>query len=90
MTEKKLTMVVEDEPVRRYQIGYDAFHESYDTATEAVAAYEKYDRVVRPVIEGSKPRSEYSIRDRDRQMTIRELRQAAAKEKKEKPPEGAA
>jgi hypothetical protein len=44
-------MMVEGEMLKRYTLRHGTFFGSYETAKEALAAFEHYDKVVRPVVD---------------------------------------
>lgn len=76
-TEKHLT--VEGEPLKRYRLSYwGSPLGSYGTAKQAREAYTSYEKI-RPMID-REGQGRYSIRDGNKEITLRDLRQAAAKE----------
>jgi hypothetical protein len=76
-------MQIEGEMSKRYRLSYGGdVIGSYDTAKEAVAAYENYEKLIRPVTD---PKKKYrcSIHDgRTKEITLADLRKAAAAEAK--------
>jgi hypothetical protein len=48
-------MMVEGEMLKRYTLRHGTFFGSYETAKEALAAFEHYDKVVRPVVDAERP-----------------------------------
>ena len=75
-------MKIEGEPSKRYRLGYGGnVIDSYDTAKEALAAYENYEKLIRPVTDPKK-KYRYSIHDgRVKEITLADLRKVAAVEK---------
>jgi hypothetical protein len=74
-------MKIEGEILKRYRLSYGSdMIGSYDTAKEAVAAYENYEKLIRPVTD-LKKKFQYSIRDRTKEITLADLRRAATAEK---------
>ncbi len=74
-------MKIEGEKSKRYRLNYGGdLIDSYDTAKEALAGYENYEKLIRPVTDPKK-KYRYSIHDgRDKEITIIHLRRAAAEE----------
>jgi hypothetical protein len=73
-------MEIEGERLKRYRLSYHGdFVGSYATAREALEAHRRYDDAVRPLVD-VKGKGRYSIRDRNKQITIADLRRAAARE----------
>jgi hypothetical protein len=71
-------MKIEGEPTKRYKLSYHGkFLGSYETAKEALKEWESYDKLVRPVVDRKK-HGRYSIRDGNKEITIADLRRAAA------------
>jgi len=71
---------VEGELLKRYTLSYwGEFMDSYDTATEALSRYDKHNQVIRAVID-PKRKGRYTIRDGNKEITIRDLRIAGKKE----------
>ena len=74
-------MKIEGEVSKRYGLAYGgATIGSWDTAKEALAEYETYERAVRPVTDRDK-KYRYSSRDGRKEITLADLRHAAAREK---------
>jgi hypothetical protein len=75
-------MKIEGEVSKRYRVSYGGNPiGSYDTAKEALAEYENYEKTVRPVTDPKK-KFRYSIHDgRVKEITLDDLRRAAAAEK---------
>ena len=73
-------MKIEGEVSKRYRISYggDSIG-SYDTAKEALAAYESHENAVRPVTDRKK-KYNYRIVDGRKEMTVADLRTAARAE----------
>ena len=69
-------MMVEGEMLKRYTLRHGTFFGSYETAKEALAAFEHYDKVVRPVVD-RRQKDRYSIHDGGKEITIADLRRAA-------------
>jgi hypothetical protein len=71
--------IAEGEPTKRYRLSYDGKSlGSYDSATATLESYESYE-TIRPIVD-RKNQGRYKIRDGKRVLTIRELREAAARE----------
>jgi len=71
---------IEGEVSKRYRLSYggDSIG-SWDTAKEALAAYESYENTVRPVTDRKKKYG-YSITDGRKDITIADLRRTARAE----------
>jgi len=70
-------MQIEGESTKRYRLSYwGTFLGSYDTAQEALKAWESHNRIVRPVID-QKSEGRYIIRDGRKEITIADLRRTA-------------
>jgi hypothetical protein len=68
--------MVEGELLKRCTLRHGTFFGSYETAKEALAAFEHYDKVVRPVVD-PRQKVRYSIRDGGKEITTADLRGAA-------------
>jgi hypothetical protein len=70
---------VEGEPLKRYVIRYQGALEwvgTFDTAAEALVAYEDYEQTVRPMIDRENKWG-YAIRDGKKDISVADLRRAA-------------
>ena len=75
-------MKIEGEPSKRYRLSYwGQLLGSYDSAKEALERYDSHEKLIRPVTDPKKM-GRYSIYDgRDKEITLADLRKAAAAEK---------
>lgn len=75
-------MKIPGEPLKRYRLSYwGQFLDSYDTAKEALVRYESHEKLIRPATDPMK-KGRYSIHDgREKEITLADLRRAAAAEK---------
>jgi hypothetical protein len=74
-------MSIEGELVKRYRLSYwGTFIDSFDTAKEALAAYEDHNKFIRPVTDKSN-NGRYVFREgRDKEITLADLRRTAKAE----------
>jgi hypothetical protein len=75
-------MKIEGEPSKRYRLSYwGQFLGSYDTAAEALERYERHEKLMQPATD-SRKKGRYTVCDgREREITLADLRKAAAAEK---------
>ncbi len=79
MSRNDKNLTIEGESLKRYRLSYwGSPVGSYDTAREAWESY-KTQETIRPFID-RKNQGRYTIRDGDREITSRELKQRADKE----------